>query len=156
MSEYEQKSFSFLLTYFDTARKMNPKNRLELYDAMGDYIFLGIDREDELADNPRMSQAYFGYLGIKGLLKMSKLRAKAGSITKQESNDNQTVIKSESKRSTYIDIEKDKKKKEIEQTAPHSCPKCGGLLDKTGIHRQRGNGDEYMHVCQKCGGEVWL
>lgn len=151
MSEYEQKSFSFLLTYFDTARKMNPKNRLAFYDAMGDYIFLGIDREDELADNPRMSQAYFGYLGIKGLLKMSKLRAKAGSITKQESNDNQTKIKRESKRSTYIDKDIDKKKKEIEQ--PAACPKCGGLLDRTGVSTT--GGTRRMYRCRACGEEVW-
>ena len=107
MEEYEQKSFAFLLTYFDTARRMNTRNRLAFYDAIVDYIFLGTDREDELGSDNRTSQAYFGFLGIKGLLKKSKMRAEAGAVggykIKTESNGNQTTIKRESKKSSYID-----------------------------------------------------
>lgn len=153
MSEHEQKSFTFWVGYFDAAKRMNAKNRLAFYDAIMDYIFLGIDREKELEGDKRTSQAFFAFLGNKAQLKVSKIRAEAGKTIKPESNDNQNEIKRNQNAPKVKDKVKDKVNKE--QTAPHSCPKCGGLLDKTGIHRQRGNGDEYMHVCPKCGTEVW-
>lgn len=152
MSEYEQKSFTFLLTFFDTAQRMNPKNRLAFYDAIGDYIFLGIDREGELGANTRTSQAYFGFLGIKGLLKKSKMRAEAGASIKTESNGNQNGIKHESKKSSYIDKSKREKKKEKGKTeTPSACPKCGGVLLLTGIHDDR----RVMLRCEACHEEVW-
>ena len=145
--------FVFYKSFRDAAQMLQPEDRLAFYDAIMDFIFLGIDREKELEGDKRTSQAFFAFLGNKAQLKVSKIRAEAGKTIKPESNDNQNEIKRNQNAPKDKDKVKDKANKE--QTAPHSCPKCGGLLDKTGVHKTSGKREEYMHVCPKCGTEVW-
>lgn len=152
MSEHEQKSFTFWVGYFDAAKRMNAKNRLAFYDAIMDFIFLGIDREKELEGDKRTSQAFFAFLGNKAQLKVSKIRAEAGKTIKPESNDNQNEIKRNQNAPKVKVKVKDKVKVNKEQPAPHLCPKCGGLLDWTAASK----GTRRMYVCKSCGEEVWV
>ena len=149
MSEYVQKSFTFWVSYFDVARRLNAKNRLALYDAIMDYMFLDIDREEELGANKSTSQAYLVYLSKKDNFKTSKLRAQAGAANKTESNDNQNGIKRNQKAPKVKDKDKEKEKGKTE--TPSACPKCGGVLLLTGIHDDR----RVMLRCEACGEEVW-
>ena len=149
MSEYVQKSFTCWVSYFDVARRMNPKNRLAFYDAMMDYIYLGIDREAELAADKRTSQAYFAFLANKAQFKKSKLRSEAGSTIKTESNGNQNGIKRNQNAPKDKDKVKEKEKGKTE--TPAACPTCGGVLLLTGLHI----GKRVMLRCEACGEEVW-
>ena len=149
MSEYVQKSFTFWVSYFDVARRLNAKNRLALYDAIMDYMFLDIDREEELGANKSTSQAYLVYLSKKDNFKTSKLRAQAGAANKTESNDNQNGNKRNQKAPKVKDKDKEKDKGKTE--TPSACPKCGGVLLLTGIHDDR----RVMLRCDACHEEVW-
>ena len=158
MSEYVQKSFTFWVSYFDVARRLNAKNRLALYDAIMDYMFLDIDREEELGANKSTSQAYLVYLSKKDNFKTSKLRAQAGAANKTESNDNQNEIKS-NQNAPKVKVkdkakEKEKEKGKTESSTPAACTRCGGVLSPTSTYtaekRQR------IYRCPECGEEVAL
>lgn len=61
------KGFKFWATYYDVAQELNAKEQGDYYRAIMDYMFSGVDREEEL---PRITRIAFK--SVKGNLNRSK------------------------------------------------------------------------------------
>lgn len=164
---YKQKSFRFYVSYYDGCVDFDDANRLAYLDAVLAYVFKGKDMERVLKKKG-LTRAYDAFKNQKAQLKTSIERSKAGQLgndarwheapdethKKGLSQTNRKAIANESliQIQSQSQIQSQRQKPE---RPPAACPKCGGPLDRTGIHHQRGGTEEYMHVCPKCRTEVW-
>lgn len=114
--EERPNSFSFYYSYYDVAKDMTGKQRLEFYDAVMAFIFDDDDREERLTKFVKVA-----FKGIKANLVTSKLRSISGGI-KTKSNGNQNENKTET---ISMSMSMSKPKAKRHQT---NCPKCGGKL----------------------------
>jgi len=150
---YEAKSFTMWVSYYDVAQELSTREQGEFYRAIMDYMFAGADREAELGKAPKIC-----FKAIKANLKRSKANrrvvgdesgANRGEVHQPETALNLNLNSKLKKRSAGSGSDGGK------PTPPAPCAKCGGKLEKTGVHRSRGKREEYLQVCGKCGEEVW-
>ena len=150
-TSYEAKSFTFWVSYYDVAQELSAKEQGEFYKAIMDYMFTGIDPEDDLRKTVKIS-----FKAIKANLKRSAAnRRKNGN----ESDGNRGEVP-QPEIALNLNLNSKIKKRNVGSgssfnTPPAVCPKCGGDLAPTGTHRGYGK-DERLHVCEACGAEVWL
>ena len=150
---YEAKSFTMWVSYYDVAQELSTREQGEFYRAIMDYMFAGVDREAELGKAPKIC-----FKAIKANLKRSKANrrvvgdesgANRGEVPQPENALNLNLNSKLKKRSAGSGSDGGK------PTPPAPCPKCGGKLEQTWAHRTRGGREEYLHLCPKCGAEVW-
>lgn len=147
------KGFTFWRTYCDIGEELSEKEQKDLYFAIVRYLMYDDDREEKLTKNVRIA-----FKALKPNLKTSRSRSQSGKLGNDLrwkdgiANESQTHRKAIANESQVKDKVKDKDKG---RERPAACAKCGGPLDRTGIHQTRGSREEYMHVCPKCGTEVW-
>lgn len=150
-----QKAFTFYASFADFGDILSEKEQKELYFAIVRYMFFDDDREEKLSKATRAA-----FRQIKATCKMSRANSQNGSVpkTKRTKNESETNAKRKANENA-TNSKSNSKSKSNTNTEPHrapaACTKCGGQLERTGAHRTRGSREEYMHVCPKCGAEVW-
>ena len=147
------KGFTFWRTYCDIGEELSEKEQKDLYFAIVRYLMYDDDREEKLTKNVRIA-----FKALKPNLKTSRSRSQSGKLGNDLrwkdgiANESQTHRKAIANESQVKDKDKDK---DNGRERPAACAKCGGPLDSTGIHVTRGKREEYLHLCPKCGTEVW-
>lgn len=147
------KGFTFWRTYCDVAEELSEKDQKELYFAIIRYLMYDEDIEAKLPKNARIA-----FKCIKPNLKTSRSRSESGkrgndsrwgnAIASESQTDGKAIAKTSQVKVQVKDKDKGRER-------PAACPKCGGPLNQTGVHRTRGKREEYMYVCAQCGAEVF-
>lgn len=150
-----QKAFTFYASFADFDDILSEKEQKELYFAIVRYMLFDDDREEKLTKAARAA-----FRQIKATLKASRANSKNGSVPKSKriANESETNAKrkaNENATNSKSNSNTNSKSNAKANRAPAACAKCGGQLERTGAHRTRGSREEYMHVCPKCGEEVW-
>lgn len=150
-----QKAFTFYASFADFCDILSEKEQKELYFAIVRYMFFDDDREEKLSKATRAA-----FRQIKATCKMSRANSQNGSApkTKRTKNESETDAKrkaNENATNSKSNSNTNSKSNAKANRAPAACAKCGGPLERTGAHRTRGNREEYLHLCAKCGAEVW-
>ena len=148
---YEAKSFTFWVSYYDVAQELNAKEQGEFYKAIMDYMFTGIDPEDDLRKTVKIS-----FKAIKANLKRSAANRR---VIGDESDENRgEVLKPEI--ALNLNSNSKIKKREVgsrsDRPDPPSCPKCGTLMEYTAMTKGSGRYKRQRADCPKCHEEVWL
>ena len=76
---YNVKSFTFWVSYYDTAQELTPREQGQFYRAVMDYIFTGEDRESALPKTVRIA-----YKSVKSNLKRSLSNKRASGENREE------------------------------------------------------------------------
>ena len=150
-----QKAFTFYASFADFDDILSEKEQKELYFAIVRYMLFDDDREEKLTKAARAA-----FRQIKATLKASRANSKNGSVPKSKriANENETNAKrkaNESETNSKSNSNTNSKSNAKANRAPAACAKCGGKLEQTWAHRTRGSREEYLHLCAKCGEEVW-
>lgn len=150
-----QKAFTFYASFADFCDILSEKEQKELYFSIVRYMFFDDDREEKLSKATRAA-----FRQIKATCKMSRANSQNGSApkTKRTKNESETDAKRKANENTTnskSNSNTNSKSNAKANRAPAACPKCGGQLEQTWAHRTRGSREEYLHLCPKCGAEVW-
>ncbi len=150
-----QKAFTFYASFADFGDILSEKEQKELYFAIVRYMFFDDDREEKLSKATRAA-----FRQIKATCKMSRANSQNGSApkAKRKANESETDAKrnaNENATNSKSNSNTNSKSNTEANRAPAACPKCGGQLERTWAHRTRGSREEYLHLCPKCGEEVW-
>lgn len=147
---YEAKSFTMWVSYYDVAQELTPKEQGEFYRAIMDYIFKGEDCEDDLRKSVKIC-----FKAIKANLKRSVANRRTNG---SESGENRGEVP-QPENALNLNLNSRLKIKSAgsgsgggKPAPPSACPKCGGPLEKTAAHDQRGR---TLYSCVKCHEEVW-
>ena len=150
-----QKAFTFYASFADFGDILSEKEQKELYFAIVRYMFFDDDREEKLSKATRAA-----FRQIKATCKMSRANSQNGSApkAKRKANESETDAKrnaNENATNSKSNSNTNSKSNTEANRGPAACPKCGGQLERTWAHRTRGSREEYLHLCPKCGEEVW-
>ena len=85
---YRAKSFTMWVSYYDVAQELNDREQGEFFKAINDYMFAGIDREQELRKNVRIC-----FKAVKANLKRSVANRRA--VGKESGKNRGEVLKPE-------------------------------------------------------------